>query len=316
MEYRQIISAAWVFTQENKKLIKWYAFIPSLLGTIIGILYFTYQYFAFRSSVLFENWESSFLSQALRMIFDLLINDPKTAFPILIIAGVIGLIHLLLPPICQGALIQLIARRYNGQQISELEGVKYGLLSFLRLFKYQLMVRGLSLLSILAPAAAFIRSFGKGSIGITLVVFGLFSFVSLILNLLFTYAEFYIVIDSEDVVPSISKSSKLVISHWQMTFLVGILMLVIGIRIIVQILILLLVPSIVVLIASYLATVTFATTGLIVGGIIGFIALCFAAYLGGTIHVFSVAVWVFTFLQLSNEEEVPAREIAATQPLA
>ncbi len=311
MKYRQIINDAWAFTQSHKGLIRWYAFLPSLLTLIYGILYFTYQFYAFKSSVIFEGWEQSFFAELIQFIFDFLIEDPNTALPAIITIAIFGVLYLFLPAICQGALIQLIARRYNGQQVRTIEGIKYGLLSFLRLFQFQLLTRGLSFVAILAPAATFLRTFGLEALPFLSAIFSLFLVMAFILNLLFTYADFYIVIDSEDVFPSISKSCGLVVSHWQMTFLIGILMLIIGARIVLQVLIVMLIPALVIFIGGYVATVALAQTGLIIGGVIGGIALLFAAYFSAIIHVFAVSVWVITFLELSNEQESSAREAAA-----
>ena len=43
--------------------------------------------------------------------------------------------------------------------------------------------------------------------------------------------------------------------------------------------------------------------GVIVGSIVGVIALYFASYFLGIFHVFATAVWTFTFLELTTEEE-------------
>jgi len=308
MKYRQIIHDAWELTQQNKALIKVYAFLPALLTIIVGIFYFAYQFMAYKSSKLFEGWDRSFLLELVNFIYKFTVKDTDTAIPVLITAFIVILFYLFLPAFCQGSMIQIIARSYNKQEVKLIEGVKYGLLSFLRILKFQLMMRSLSVISISATASIFLRSWGVEGIPIIITVFGLFMIIGFVLNLLFTYAEFFIVIDSEDVFPSISKSCGLVVSHWQMTFLIGILMLIIGVRILLQILLVLLIPALVIVPASYIAAVTLAQTGMIIGGVIGAIALFFAAYLSATINVFANAVWVITFLELSNVEETSARD--------
>ncbi len=177
------------------------------------------------------------------------------------------------------------------------------------------MTRGLSMVTILAPAAMFLRTFGVGALPFLIGIFSIFLVIALILNLLFTYAEFYVVIDAEDVFPSISKSCSLVVSHWQMTFLIGILMFIIGIRIILQILTILLIPAIVIVLTGYFATVALANVGVFIGLGIGVVLLLFAVYLTATINVLAVAVWTFTFLELSQAEEPSAREMVE-EPLA
>jgi len=49
-------------------------------------------------------------------------------------------------------------------------------------------------------------------------------------------------------------------------------------------------------------------TGIIIGGIIGAILLVLAAYMNGIVDIFSYTVWTYTFLELTSEEIVSARE--------
>jgi hypothetical protein len=50
MKYRAIISEAWALTQENKKLIWYFAFVPAILSTIVTIVYLGYQALSFWNS--------------------------------------------------------------------------------------------------------------------------------------------------------------------------------------------------------------------------------------------------------------------------
>ena len=100
----------------------------------------------------------------------------------------------------------------------------------------------------------------------------------------------------------------MVILHWQRTFFITLLMAIIGLRIILQVVLLLLVPALILLVGGYIATLTLATIGFIIGGILGLLALFFASYLAGIVDIFSYAVWTFTFLELTNEKDLDARK--------
>jgi hypothetical protein len=310
MKYRQIIQDAWDFTQNNKGLIRWYGFLPALFSIVVSTLYFTYQFYAYKSSKLFEDWDRSFLLEIFDYTYDFLQKYAEYAWLIILVLLILALLNLFLPAICEGAMIQIIARRYNGQQVKDSEGIRYGLLSFLRLFEYQLLRRSLSIVSIVATASIFLRTWGLDALGLITSVFGFITIVALIMNLLFTYVEFYIVIDSEDVFQAIIKSCSLVVSQWQMTFLIGVLMMIIGVRVIFQLLTVLIVPILVILPASYLATITFANIGLIIGIVVALIVVFFAAYFSAILQLFASSVWVMTFLELSNAHELAAREKA------
>ena len=67
MDYRVIIKEAWQFTQSNKKLMKWYAVLPSLITIISGTCIVLYQYFAFKSN---SQGHKSFLMQIINFVKD------------------------------------------------------------------------------------------------------------------------------------------------------------------------------------------------------------------------------------------------------
>ena len=129
------------------------------------------------------------------------------------------------------------------------------------------------------------------------------------------FNRFFIVIDKTPAFRSIIASSRLVLYHWQETFLILLLMFLITLRIIFNILLVFIIPALVIIPAGYIATKTLATIGIIFGIILGLIALFFAAYFSGILEVFTSTVWVKTFLSLTTKEEVSARD-AAENPLS
>lgn len=310
MHYKQIIGEALEFTQNNKKMIIWYAFFPALLSTLAGILYIGYQFYAFKSSPLFENWSHSFGYLLATTVLQVLRENFNSMLPFIVVGIVILLLYFTIPSLCEGAIIQLIARKKNGQEVRTRHGIKYGLLSFLPLFEYSLFIRTFSLVSLLFEAGFIARNLGLDALGALMPVLILLAIVSIFLTLLFTYTEFFLVIDDRKIFESIGKSCRLVITHPEETILLSILMLIIGIRILVQILFVLLIPGIIAGSIYLFASSTLPIVGIIVGGVLGLILLYIASYLSATIHVFAATVWTFTFLEFTNEEEKSAREKA------
>lgn len=313
MSYKHIIQEAWLYTQQNKKLIYWYGFFPSIFTTAVGVMYLAYQFFAFKKSELFDHASKSFLSDVVSFIFNYLSMHADQRVPLIITAIVLGIIYLLLPTLTQAAAIQIIARHRNGQDVGVADGVKYGLMSYLPLFEYHTFIKTFGLFSILFEAAFVLRNLGMEIFQALLPIFIIFMVIGFILTLLFTYADLYIIIDGEGVMSAVVKSAKIVILHWQKTFLISALMMIIGARIILQIILLILVPGAVLIATAYFATVSLAQIGIIVGIVLSLVALFFAAYLGGVVDVFSYAVWTYTFLELTNEKEVTARDVSARE---
>ncbi len=310
MNYRQIIGEAWAFTQENKKMIVWYAFIPSILTTIVGVLYLLYQFYALKSSVLFENWSESFSVLAVKAVLNVVKDHVDSFVPLFIALAVLALMYFFLPPLSDGAMIQLIARKKNGQDIRIKDGLRYGFMSFLPLFEYSLIARSFDIVVLVFEAVFVLRNLGVGVFELLLPVVIVGLIVSLIFTLIFVFTQYYIVIDGNHIKESMAKSAVLVIKHWDTAIMVSILMIVIALRILLQIVFVLLVPVGIMIFLYFIAASSIPLAGLIIGGIITFIALIFASYMGAIVHVFTSSVWVFTFLQLTNTPETHAREKA------
>ncbi|MFA6917645.1 MAG: hypothetical protein WC285_02285 [Candidatus Gracilibacteria bacterium] len=308
MDYKKIIAESWVYTQKNKKLIFWFGFLPSIMTTIVGACYIAYQIFAFKTSWLFDNSKESSLFQVVNFIWEFIKSHVSWTIPLIILAVIFFIIYMIFPTIAKASAIQMIARNRNNQKAGVGTGLRYGIMSFLPLFEYHLLIKTFAFFSILIEMSFVVRNLGPAIFQFLLPVFIIFIFISFLLTLLFTFTDFFIVVDDKRVFDSMKGSGKLVITHWQSTFLVTILMIIIGVRIVIQAFIVLAIPGIIILISGYIAAIALQITGLIVAFVIGGIALIAASYLNGIVDIFSYSVWTFTFLELTSEKELSARE--------
>ncbi|NIA01855.1 MAG: hypothetical protein GWP15_00565 [Nitrospirae bacterium] len=309
MDYKRVIVDSWRSTQKSKSLIVWFGFLPALFTTTVGILYMAYQFFAFKKSYLFEDAEDSFFHDVVLFIWDFVKANVSLTLPLVIFVVIFAVLYFLLPTIARASAIQAIARRKNGQNAGAGTGLRHGIMSFLPLFEYHLLIKTFAFFSVLFEMSFVLRNLGPVIFEMFLPVFILFLIISFILTLLFTYTDFFIVIDDFGIFKSMQKSAKLVIMNWKHTVLITILMIIIGIRVIIQAILVLLVPSLIVLITGYITTIALPATSVIIGGIFGIIALLVAAYLNGIVDIFSYTVWTYTFLELSSEKEISARDV-------
>lgn len=315
MNYKTIIKEAWQLTQQNKGLMWWYAFIPEFIGLLVGIYYMVYQFMSFWKSPIFHEYQGdSFLHEMWVFGSNFMAENASLGILMIIIVAIIVLLYLFLPIFCKAALVQLIARKRNGQAVKPIDGVSFGFLHFLPLFEYRLAIKTFSLLGILSLASFVIRNLGPEIFKLLLIPFILVGIFALALVLVLTYSEYFIIIDGEKVLKSMGRSVRLVVRHWQHTLLMLMLMVLITLRIFLNIVLVLLIPAVIVLSTAALAAFTLAKIGLVVGIIIGFIGLYFAAYLGGILEVFTSSVWVFTFLELTSKGETSARESTKEEP--
>lgn len=307
MSYHLLIQDAWNYAQNHKRVIFWTGFLPSIFSTAAGVIYMGYQIMAFKRSEFFDHANKSFLAELFEYLWRFLNSDFPWKIWLILIAIILLIIWFFLPTLTHAAAIQLISRHRRGQEVSVGRGFTYGLFSYLPLFEYRTAVGIFGVFTILMDAGFVLRNFGLGAFKVFLPLFVLLLIMGTILTLLFTYADFYIVIDREGVVKSITKSCKLVILHWQKTFFITLLMLIIGARIIIQVLLLLLLPAVLIATVSFFSHLMLSALGVIIGSFIALAALLFSAYLTGIVEIFSYAVWTYTFLELSAEDELDIR---------
>jgi len=304
MHYRRIIGESWAFTQNNKGLVMWYAFLPSVISTVYGVGYLIYQYIAFNST--------KFDTHALWIkgleLFDIIKSSSSLISLSLAALVSFAIIYLFAPTFSTGAIIQIAARKRNNQKVKLHHGITYGLKRFLPLFEYHTMMHGLSFAMVLTELSFTYRHLNLAAFELLLPIFALIAFVVLVFGLLATYTEMFIVIDGDPVFRSVLNSADLVMSHWQSTFLILILLMLIGLRIIFNILLVLVLPAIIIFGIGFLASLQLQILGVFLAGLIALFSLYLAGILGGNLMVFTKAVWTFTFLELTEEGVKSARD--------
>lgn len=256
------------------------------------------------------------MTECATFIWNFLKTYSSWAVPLIVVGIIVAIIYLLLPTLARAGAIQMIARNRHGQEANVGTGLRYGIMSFLQLFEYHLLIKTFAFFSILIEIAFVLRNLGPVIFKVLSPLFIILLCISLLLTLLFTFADFFIVIDDLPIFESMKKSAKLVIMNWKHTFLITVLMMIIGIRIVIQAVFVFLIPTIIIVVGGYLASVAMPVTGIIIGGIIGLAALISAAYLNGIVDIFSYTVWTFAFLQLSEEKELSARETVGEKAAA
>lgn len=305
MKYRAIIRESWALTQNNKKFIWWFAFVPAVLELLVGMVYMGYQAASFwNSPYLREGAKGShIISTVIEKALDLFHWQPSFAIFGIVLVVIVLLGYLFLPIFTQGALIQIVAHMRAGQTVSVAKGISFGFSRFLQLFEYSLFVNTFSIVGVATEASFAFRLLGPAPFEVLGWIFLLFVIVVFILTLLMTYSTYYIVIDKEGVFGSIIKSGGLVIRQWHHTLFMLFLMAIIMVRIAINILVALLIPALVIAPIFLFTSATLAKIGVIVGGLIGLVVLYFASYFLSVFHMFATTVWTFTFLELTKEEE-------------
>ncbi len=305
MDLKATIREAWDFAQEEKTMMYWYAFLPALISTIAGIIYIAYQAINFKRYFAHEQGVIGDLIQAAWQF----VSSNPTLLPIILgIAVVIAILYLLYPSYCEGALIQLIARRHNGQEIKMSQGIIFGAKTFFPFLEFNGLLSFFSLSALLGYATIILRTLGPDILKFMSIFFILVAVLSVVMSFLFSYAQYFMAIDHDGVFSAIGKSTNLVVTNWHSTFLVVLLLLLIGLRVIVNLILIIVIPSLILLVAGFFASIALTYIGNILAVIFVLAGLFLAGYLGGIMSVFSHAVWTLTFLKLTSDGELSARD--------
>lgn len=301
MNVRDIVRKAWQITQVHLKKLIWYGFAPSFFGVIVSSGYLAYQYNAFKHSVLFESESHTNVIGMAKSAWGLASLHPAASIILIVVGILIFLGYTLTPPVFRGTLIHALMqiRKYESIEGSVEVGVRH----FFPMFEFALLTGSFSITTLFTESSFILRWWGESIFFVALPILLFVAMAGLIISFLFTYTEYFIVLRGHGITKAIMESAILVISNLKKTILVFVLMLLIGVRIVLNVLLVLLIPMMVVGLTSYLATIFLSTFGLAFIGLAGFGILIVSSYLMGLFHIFATAVWVLTFAALTERSE-------------
>lgn len=218
---------------------------------------------------------------------------------VLIIWILFLIIYFVLTPIFEAWLIKYIDVKYKNPEdnLSKSEAFWQWLSKFLQIFKYNNIFSEFKILSILNAYLFVLRFTWIEYIKIISYIFLFFLIFWIIINILFVYAKYFLVIENKTVYESIWESTKLAILNPKNTIQLFFLIFVLNFRVIINFLIFLIFPVIVVLSITYISIkiLLFLALGLIVTVFV--FLILFLWYLTAVLDVFKVSLWYHAYLE-------------------
>ena len=302
MEYHKIIKAAWGMTATDRGVV-WYGTVPAFFLVLAGTVYMTWQYFAFRMSPFFGGAKFYWMQDLATNGAHYVTAHPGWVTVGLVCVGVCALGYLFLPAFCDAAIIGLVAAEQRGLGLSARAGISIGVRRSIRMLEFRALISMFGIMQFFTVMSYGLRYLGPSMF--LWIFLGVLFFMSVVMHLMLLYSEQYIVLKGSDVTSSITGSAGLVFANLDHTFFIVFLMLMIGVRVVINVLLLLLIPVLVIGVTGLLIAKLSVAAGLAIGGVMGLVALLLSAHLIGHLHVFSVAVWTLTFENLiSRHKEV------------
>jgi len=297
MKSKEVIRTAWNLTNSTKGLL-WFGIIPAFFSTLIGIAYFSYQFFAFRASPFFGDKHLNFIKIE-SLVYDFVSNHSTLSIFLIVTAVIIGIFYFLLPPLCEGGIIGLTSAIWKKKEdVKASDGITIGVHHFLKMFEFQLAVGAFSFFEFLTITSLTLRKLGMSSW--LMFLLGFLFLISFIFSFLFIYTQNFIVLENRDITASLMGSAKSVVSNLGKTLLMWLLMLLISIRVVINVVLVFLIPTLVAFVANFFVSTVALTIGIILALLVGLIMILLATYLAGVLHVFTTVAWTLTFLNLDH----------------
>jgi hypothetical protein len=282
-----IIIPARNIVKEDSKVKKFYI-LPWLLSIIFLTALLVYQAI-YTYVVMFWNNQDEVLKKILNFL------QTKYWIEAIIISIIFLIIYFLLMPIFEWGLIKYIDCKNRWDCLSSSEAFWQGIYKFLPIFEYNNIFSEFKIISILNFYLFTIRFIWIEFIQAINYLFSIIFILGLIINILFVYSKYPLVLENKSVFSSIWISSKMVILNLKKTIRLYFMLFFLNLRVIINFIIFLFFP-IMMVVAIWLITSKFLLIIAISILSIIFIILILALwYLTAVLEVFKTSLWYYAY---------------------
>ena len=289
-----IILPAWNIIKDDTKIKKYYLF-PWLLSILFLTILLVYQSIYTYVEVFWKKEE------ALVIILKFFHSD--YVFEIVTATIIFLIIYFLLTPIFEWWLIKYIHTKNSGNSMSTSEAFWQWIYKFFPLFEYNNIFSEFKIISILNGYLFIIRFIGAEFISIISYIFIVLLFLWIILNILFTYSKYIIILDNKWVFEAIWISSKITILNLKRTVKLYFLMLFLNMRVIFNFIIFLSFPIVMVVAIWLITTKIFLIVAITILTLLFIFFILVLWYLTAVLEVFKTSIWYYAYIEWKNKLE-------------
>jgi hypothetical protein len=215
------------------------------------------------------------------------------------------ILYILVAPIAEGALIEMIHSRKNEDEKSHIggfQGIFSGMRHFLGLFEMHNLLSIFKLLSIITFTILLLRLFGSEYIQPIMICMGIYILFAFMANILFAYARFFIIFEDVGALESLSRSTSMSLKNIETTFGLYFTLLLVYLRTIIIAAIFIGLPFVVSSMLTYFSTYELKMLFIVVISVIGCIFFIFIAYLNNVLEIFVEATWYEAYMKNKKSE--------------
>lgn len=282
-----VILPAWEIIKEDSKIKKFYLF-PWLLSIIFLTLILVYQSIYTYVKIFWHNEKE---------VFDKILTflESDYWFEAIIILIIFIVVYFLSTPIFEWWLIKYIDSKIKWKPLSSSEALWEWLYKFLPIFEYNNMFSEFKIISIINSYLFMIRFIWIEYIKTINYIFLIMFFLWLIINILFSYSKYPIVLHNKWVFESIWESAKIAILNPRKTIKLYFLIFFLNLRVVINFVIFLLFPIIIVAAIWFITTKFLLIIAISILSIIFIILIFILWYITAVLDVFKTALWYFAY---------------------
>ena len=291
---KDIITKAWNTILDDSKIKKLY-FFPWLVSIIFFTLLLVYQ--VVYTYVEIFDWKEQVLTILLNIFHSTYIVE------IIILALVFLVIYIITIPIFEWGLIYYLDNKEKKENISSWDIISSWLYKFLPVFEYNNIFSQFKLISILNIYLFCLRFIWLEYIWLINYIFLFLFLLSVIINILFAYSKYEIILNKKKALESITSSIKISILNIWLTSKLYIFMFLLNIRVIINFLVFLIFPIIIISAIIYITSKIFLIITLAIFSIIFLFLILFLWYLSWVLDVFKTAIWYYAYKEAKEKSD-------------
>ena len=284
----KIIIPAWDIIRNDNK-IKGFYFLPGLLSIIFLSILLVYQSIYTYVELFWKKEEA--LVIILKFFHSDYITEAVVAFIIFLI------VYFILTPIFEWGLIQYIESKNQNKPLEIWDTLSLGLYKFLPLFEYNNIFSEFKFISILNGYLFTIRFIGIEFISYISYAFLVIFIFGTIINVLFSYAKYELILAKKWIFESIGSSSKIAIFNFMTTIKLHLLLLFLNVRVIINFIIFLSFPVIMVVALWLITSKIFLFVDITILSILFIVFVLLLGYLTAVLEVFTTSIWYFAYIE-------------------
>ena len=284
----KIIVPAWLLIKDDTRLKRLF-FLPGLLSIIVFSIILSYQVIYTYVKIFWEK------AKALELILDFVHSG--YFFEVAVTVGTLIVTYIFITPICEGALIYYINEKQHKERVSFSGAIGVGVFRFLSILEYNNIFSQFRFTTILNAYLFTLRLIGVEYIRHLSYTFLAILVFWMIINILFAYAKYEVVLRGVWVLSAIGASIKITTLSPKVTLKLYFLMFFLNIRVLLNFLIFLVFPI------SFFSALVFISSQFFLFITLFVIAILFLFfvfvmwYLSAVLEIFQTAIWYFAYLE-------------------